>query len=224
MACVGIVGGLGVGATVDYYRRIVAACHARSLVPNLVINHADVRRGQAYVEEGRLEILAEYLAGFIDQLQRAGASAAVLPAVTPHICLDRLLPRIHLPLISIFDAIAAETARRGLTRVALFGTKYTLEGGMWGRVPGVEIVKPRPDEIAFVGRAYQRLLDTQQGDAAETAGLRALAAELMRREGVEAILLAGTDLAVIFDENTAGFPCLDVARAHVDAIVERMAA
>ena len=224
MAAVGIVGGLGVAATVDYYRRIVAACQARGFVPELVFNHADVRHGQALVEAGRLDALAEYLAGFVAQLKRAGASAAALPAVTPHICLDRLLPRIDLPLISIFDAIGAAAARRGLGRVALFGTRYTLEGSLWGRVPGVEIVKPRPDEIAFVARAYQRLLDTQQGDAAETAGLRALAAELMRRDGVEAILLAGTDLAVIFDEDNAGFPCIDVARAHIDAIVERLAA
>ena len=154
---------------------------------------------------------------------RARAHAELM-AVTPHICLDRLLPRIDLPLVSIFDAIGRETARRGLRRVALFGTTFTMEGSLWGRLPGVEIVKPRPDEIAFVGRAYQRLLDSQQGDAADTAGLRALAAELQRRDGVEAILLAGTDLALIFDENTAGFPCMDVARVHIDMIVERLAA
>ena len=44
MACVGIVGGLGVGATVDYYRRITAACKARGIVPDLVFVHADVDR------------------------------------------------------------------------------------------------------------------------------------------------------------------------------------
>lgn len=224
MAAVGIVGGLGVGATVDYYTRLAAACRASGIVPDLAIVHADVDRGQGYVRDGRLDDLASYLAGFIDRLQRAGAEAAVLPAVTPHICLDRLLPRIRLPLLSIFDAIGRETTRRGLKRVALFGTTFTMEGSLWGRLPGVEIVKPRPDEIAFVGRAYQRLLDTQRGDAAETAGLRALANELMRRDGVEAILLAGTDLAVIFDEASAGFPCIDVARAHIAMIVETLAA
>jgi aspartate racemase len=101
-----------------------------------------------------------------------------------------------------------------------------MEGSLWGQLqsaaPGVEIVKPRPDEIAFVGKAYQRILDTQTGDADDTAGLRRIAADLQRRDGVEAILLAGTDLAVIFDEATAGFPCIDVARVHIDAIVERL--
>jgi aspartate racemase len=222
MACVGIVGGLGVGATVDYYRRITAACRARGIVPDLVFVHADVDRGQGFVRDGRLEALAEYLAGFIERLGRAGAEAAVLPAVTPHICIAELLPRIRLPLIDIVDSIGAELRARKLRRVALFGTTFTMEGSLWGRLAGVEIVKPRPEEIAFVGRAYQRLLDTQRGNDADTAGLRRIAADLQRRDGVEAILLAGTDLAVIFDEATAGFPCVDCARVHIDAIVERL--
>jgi hypothetical protein len=49
MACVGIVGGLGVGATVHYYEKIAAACKARGVVPDLVIVHADVDRGQGFV-------------------------------------------------------------------------------------------------------------------------------------------------------------------------------
>jgi len=220
MACVGIVGGLGVGATVDYYKRITAACKARGFVPDLVFVHADVDRGQGYVREGKLDALADYLADFIDRLGRAGAEAAVLPAVTPHICIAELTPRLKVPLINIVEAIGTELRKRQLRRVALFGTTFTMQGSLWGQLSGVEIVKPSPDEIAFVGRAYQRILDTQRGHDDDTAGLRRIAAELQRRDGVEAILLAGTDLAVIFDEETAGFPCIDCARVHIDAIVE----
>jgi aspartate racemase len=222
MACVGIVGGLGVGATVHYYEKITAACKARGVVPDLVIIHADVDRGQGFVRDGELDALADYLASFIDRLGAAGAKAAVLPAVTPHICIAELTARIRLPLINIVDTIGSELRTRKLKRVALFGTTFTMEGSLWGQLSGVEILKPQPDEIAFVGKAYQRILDTQNGNADDTAGLRLIAADLQRRDGVEAILLAGTDLAVIFDEATAGFPCIDVARVHIDAIVERL--
>jgi aspartate racemase len=109
--------------------------------------------------------------------------------------------------------------------VALFGTVFTMEGSLWGQLrSGVHIVKPQADEIAFIGRAYQRILDSQAADADDADGLRRIAAELQRRDGVEAILLAGTDLAVMFDEATAGFPALDVARLHIDAIVGRLCA
>lgn len=227
MACVGLIGGLGVGATVHYYEKIAAACKARGIVPDLVITHADVDHGQGLVRAGKLDELADYLAAFIERMARAGAEAAVMPAVTPHICIAQLLKRTRVPLIDIVDPIGAELRARKLRRVALFGTVFTVEGGLWGqlqaRSPGVEIVKPQPDEIAFIGKAYQRILDTQKGDEADTAGLRRIAADLARRDGVEAILLAGTDLAVIFDEANAGFPAIDVARLHIDAIVERLA-
>ena len=222
--CVGIVGGLGIGATVHYYEGITAACKARGVVPDLVIAHADVDHGQALVRAGQLDELASYLAAFIDRLAGAGAAAAVIPAVTPHICLAQLLERSRLPLISIIDPIAAELRARQLGRVALFGTRFTMEGSLWGLLPGVEIVKPRPDEIAFVGATYQRILDTRVADPDDAAGLRRIAAELGRRDGVQAVLLAGTDLAVMFDETTAGFPAIDVARLHIAAIVARLTA
>src|SRR6201996_1787540 len=131
MACVGIVGGLGVGATVDYYRRITAACKARGVVPDLVFVHADIDRIFGFVREGRLNALADYLASFIERLGRAGAEAAALPALTPHICVAELRPRIDLPLIDIVDVIGAELRARKLNRIALFGTTFSMEGSLW---------------------------------------------------------------------------------------------
>ena len=224
MASVGIVGGLGVGATVHYYEKITAACKVRGTAPDLVIVHADVDYGQRLVRAGKLDELADYLASFIDRMGRAGAAAAAIPAVTPHICIAQMISRTRVPIISIVEPIAAELRARKLRRVALFGTTFTMEDGLWGLLSEVEIIKPQPDEIAFIGQAYQRILDTQKADAGDAAGLRGIANELQRRDGVEAILLAGTDLAVMFDETTAGFPAIDVARLHIDAIVERLIA
>lgn len=223
MSAVGIVGGLGVGATVNYYERIAAACKARGFVPDLAFVHADADRGQAFVRAGDLDGLADYLAEFIDRLARAGAQHAVLPAVTPHICIARLKPKSRLPLIDIVAPLAAELARRGLRRIALFGTVFTVEGGLWGQLKGVEIVKPAPAEVAFIGRAYQRILDDRTDDQ-DAGGLRHIAAELQRRDGVEAVVLAGTDLALMFDEADAGFPAIDMARLHIDVIVDTLAA
>lgn len=222
MACVGLIGGLGVGATVHYYEKITASCKARGTSPDLVIAHADVDYGQDLVRAGRLDELAGYLASFIDRMALAGAAAAAMPAVTPHICITQLMKRTRVPLINIVDPIAAELRARKILRVALFGTTFTMEGGLWDQLTGVEIVKPRPDEVTFIGKAYQSILDTQKAASSDAASLRRIAADLQRREGVEAILLAGTDLALMFDEATAGFPAIDVARLHIDAIVERL--
>jgi aspartate racemase len=221
MAAVGIIGGLGVDATVHYYQRITAACKARGVIPDLVFVHADVERGQGFVRAGDLDGLAAYLAGFIERMARAGAEVAVIPAVTPHICLSQLKPLLPIPLINIVETLASELRARGTKRVALFGSVYTVQASLWGQLAGVEIVKPQPDEIAFIGQAYQRILDgrTEAGDA---DALRRIASNLQRRDGVETILIAGTDLTALFDEQSAGFLCLDIARPHIDAIVERL--
>jgi aspartate racemase len=223
VSAVGIVGGLGVGATVHYYETITAACKARGVVPDLVIAHADVDYGQSLIRDGKLGELANYLAGFIARLARAGAETAVMPAVTPHICIKELTPLLPIPLINIVEVLAAELRRRKTGRIALMGSVFTVQGSLWGQLADVEIVKPQPDEIAFIGQAYQRILDgkTTPSDADD---LRRIAHDLQRRDGVELVLLAGTDLAVMFDEASAGFPCLDVARLHIEAIVGRLAA
>ena len=222
MTCVGIVGGLGVGATVHYYEKITAACKARDVVPDLVIVHADVDYGQGLVRAGKLDELADYIASFVERLAKVGAQVAVLPAVTPHIAIAQLNRRTRLPLLNIVDPIAAELARRKIARVALYGTIFTMQGSLWGQLKGAEIIKPQPEEMAFIGQAYQRILDTQKADPADAAELRRIAAALQARDGAQAILLAGTDLAVMFDEATAGFPAIDVARLHIDAIVEHL--
>ena len=222
MSAVGIVGGLGVGATVHYYETITAACKARGVVPDLVIVHADIDYGQSLIRDGKLGELAKYLAGFITRLARAGAETVVLPAVTPHICIKELAPLLSIPLINIVEVLAAELKRRKTGRIALMGSVFTVQGSLWGQLAGIEIVKPQPDEIAFIGQAYQRILDGKITPT-DADDLRRIAANLQRCDGVELVLLAGTDLAVMFDEASAGFPCLDVARLHIDAIVEKLA-
>ena len=222
MTCVGIVGGLGVDATVHYYERITASARARGFVPDLAIVHADVDTGQNLIRAGRLDQLAAYLAGFVERLAKAGAEHAVLPAVTPHICINELAPLLPIPLINIVEVLAAELVRQRIKRVALLGSIFTVQGSLWGQLAGIDIVKPQPDEIAFIGAAYQRILDGKT-DPADADRFREIAKALQGR-GAETILIAGTDLVMLVDEQTAGFPCLDVARLHIDAIVNVLAA
>jgi aspartate racemase len=221
MSSVGIIGGLGVDATVHYYERITAACKARGVVPDLAFVHADVDKGQGFIRAGDLGGLARYLAGFIERLSRAGAQTAVIPAVTPHICIKELTPLLPIPLLNVVDVLAAELRRRKTQRIALLGSVFTVQGSLWGQLPDIEIAKPKPDEIDFIGKAYQRILDGKS-EATDADGFRRIAHELQRRDGVELVLIAGTDLTVMFDEASAGFPCLDVARLHIDAIVGQL--
>lgn len=218
----GLVGGLGVGATVIYYERIAAALADKGIVPRMTIAHAHAPTALAHVQAGEIEGMADYLAGFVGDLAAAGATIAALPAITPHICRRELKARISVPLVDILDVTAAHLAARKLSRVALFGTRYTIDSALFGALDAVEVVRPRDSEVDDIHRVYLELATKGRCTPDEVAVLRDIAGTLCRRDGVEAIVLAGTDLNLIFDEETAGFPAVDCAAAHIDAIVAMM--
>jgi aspartate racemase len=219
--CIGLIGGLGVGATVHYYQELAKAHAGRGRVLNLVMVHADMNRGLAAVQAGDLGGLAEYLSGLIGRLAAAGADFAVIPAVTPHICIAELLKISPLPIVNLVEELQREIEASGWRRVALFGTRFTVESGLFGLLRGVEVVAPAAAEIEFVHQIYMQLVSAGAGSEDQRARLSRLAHVLMERDGVEAVVLAGTDLAVLFNEGNTDFPNIDCARLQLEAIVRR---
>ena len=218
----GLVGGLGVGATVLYYQGIAAACAERNIVPRLTMANAHAPTALALVQAGRIEGLAAYLAGFVGELAAAGASFFAIPAITPHICLTDLKHRVSLPIVDVLQVTAQRLRDRRLSRVALFGTRFTIDRKLFGALDAFDVVRPHDDEVDEIHRTYLGLATQGRISAADEARLRDLAHTLSRRDRVEAIVLAGTDLNLVFNEANAGFPAVDCAAAHIDAIVAQM--
>jgi aspartate racemase len=218
----GLVGGLGVGAAVIYYEAITAACAGRGIVPRLTLAHANAPTALACVQSGRIDDLAAYLAGFVRELTAAGADFFAIPAITPYICLAQLKARVSLPIVDILEVTADRLRERRLSRIALFGTKYTIDARLFGALNAFDVVRPKDEEVEEIHRVYLELATQGKTSEENQARLRELALALCRRDRVEAIVLAGTDLNLIFNEANAGFPAVDCAAAHIDAIVARM--
>ena len=221
---VGLIGGLGVGAAVIYYRAIAAGCADRGTVPRITIVHADAPTSLAHVAAGRIDELADYLAGFVAELRSVGARFFAIPAVTPHIALGRLAQRDPMPMIDMLDVTARGLRERGLARIALFGTRFTIETALFGALDAFDVVSPRPQEIDEIHRVYLELATAGHTSAAGVKALRDIARAIRRRDRVDAVVLAGTDLNLIFDEDSAGFPAFDCASAHIKAILDRATA
>ncbi len=109
-----------------------------------------------------------------------------------------------------------------MSRVALFGTKFTIDSDLFGALASFDIVHPHDDEVDDIHRIYLELATLGHTAAENEARLRDLAHTLCRRDRVDAIVLAGTDLNLILNEANAGFPAIDCAAAHIEAIVTQM--
>lgn len=219
--CVGLVGGLGVGAAVHYYQALAKAHQDHGRTLDMVMTHAETSRVYEYVQSGDRGGLADYLVGFIRRMHSAGAEFAAVPAVTPHFCVKELEERSPIPLINIFDPLREELANRNLKRVAVFGTRFVMQSALFGFLPEVEIVPPRPEEVDQIHEIYTALAKSGVGSADQQNQLTLLAHKLCSRDRVETILLAGTDLSLVFNEQNTDFPDVDCSALHIRAILKR---
>jgi len=157
-ARVGIVGGLGVGAGLHYYQQLAAA-HADAPL-ELAMVHTQINTVLGLVDAGDKAGLASYLSAVIGDLKAAGATFAVVPAVTPHYCAAELKAASPLPLVDMLECIRDEVQARELKRVALFGTRAVQESILFGQLDGVaEVVLPPAEEVAMIGAETRRLLE-----------------------------------------------------------------
>lgn len=219
--CLGLIGGLGPGATVHYYQQLVAAHEQRGRTLRLLIAHADIKRVYALVTAKDLDGLARYLAGLIAETAAGGAELTAIVAATPHICASQLGAISPLPLIDMLAEVRQAVNARGLKRVALLGTRFTIETRLFGCLEGIETIMPEAGQIETIQDLYKEFVEGRGSDV-KTDELRRIARAFVSRDGAQSVLIAGTDLSDVFTEANAGFPMIDCARVHIDAIVRRL--
>jgi aspartate racemase len=231
MKTLGIIGGIGPESTVDYYRLIIARYRERVLdgsYPSIVINSIDLSKMLSLISANNRIGMVEFLSEAIHRVARAGAEFGLLASNTPHLIFDELKSRSPIPLLSIVEA-ACEAARAlGHRRLGLFGTRFTMEGGFYADVfsrGGISVIAPNPDERAYIHGKYMSEL-VQATHLPETRDtLLAIAARMKDRDGIDGVILGGTELPLLLRSDTRHeVPFLDTAEFHVRAALAWMLA
>jgi aspartate racemase len=227
VARAGLVGGLGPESTIDYYRRLIEEWERAdpTTAPSIVIDSLDVNRALRLVDTDRAA-LVEYLLASLHRLARADADFVAMTANTPHLVFDDLAARSPVPLLSIVEVCADEARRRGLRRVALLGTRFTMEGPFYPDVfarSDIAVIIPDAVDRAWVHECY--VAELLRGDFREETRSRfvSLIGRLRDDAGIDGVILGGTELPLLLrTPDIAGLPVLDTTALHVAAIVERL--
>jgi aspartate racemase len=227
MTTVGIVGGLGPESTIDYYRRILEAWEREdpSTAPSIVIDSLDVQRALHLVDRDRAA-LTEYLLASLRRLAGAGVDFAAMTANTPHIVFDDLAARSPVPLVSIVEACAEEARRRGLRRLALLGTRFTMEAPFYPAACaryGIAVVTPNDADRSWVHERYVGELLRGEFRNDTRRQFITLVSRLRDEERIDGLILGGTELPLLLTTVViADVPALDTTALHVAAIVKRL--
>jgi aspartate racemase len=228
MKKLGLIGGTGPESTIDYYRLLTAQYREKAdgASPPIVINSVDLQRMIAWMGANELDKVTDYLVGEFEVLEKAGVDFAALTANTPHIVFDELKSRVRLPLISIVEAACERAHKLRFKSVGLFGTRYTMQAPFYPKVfsrTDIKLVTPNAEEQDYIHEKYfgELLKDTFLPET--RAKFLAIADQMKARDGVEAIILGGTEIPLLLrTEEHNGIQLLDTTRIHVDRLIEEM--
>jgi len=229
MKTLGIIGGLGPESTIDYYQRIIALYRQRTgdgSYPEFIVVSVDLRKGLDFMDANELSGMADYLLEAIGKVARAGADFAIISANTPHIVFDDIAPSSPIPLISIVEATCAAAKGRKLKRLALFGTRYTMQANFYPKVlarEGIDLLMPEREDQDYIHEKYFSELVPGKFLPETRAGLLAIVDRMKAKSGIDGVILAGTELPLLLrDPDHNGIPFLDTTKIHCEAAVAEM--
>jgi aspartate racemase len=217
---IGLIGGIGPGATDFYYRRLIATFARKNATLELTIVHADtptllnnLARNDAVAQTAIYTRLA-------NRLVSAAAECVGVTSIAGHFCIDDFKAVSPLPVVDMIAEVSLAIKARGLKRIGIIGTRTVMETRFYGRVANAEIVPPSEQDLDDVHEAYISMAASGFVTEDQRSIFNAASRRLLEDQGVEAIMLGGTDLALAFNEQTAEFPLVDCAGIHADAIAQ----
>ena len=229
MKTLGMIGGVGPESTIDYYKNIIALYRERQRdgsYPQFIINSIDLKKGIDFINANNLAAMAEFLLEEIVKLPRAGADFGLIAANTPHIVFDDIAPKSPIPLISIVEATSDYAKERKMKRLAVFGTRYTMQATFYSKVfsrEAIDLIAPEPQDQDYIHEKYFSELVPGNFLPETRAGLLAIMDRMKAKIDLDGVILAGTELPLILrGESHNGIALLDTGKIHCQAAVDAM--
>ena len=225
MRTIGLIGGMSWESTALYYRiinREVARRLGGLRSASLLMSSLDFEEVVARQKAGAWSELAALLGGVAARLERAGAQCLLIGTNTMHRVAPEVEAAISVPLLHIADAAVAALSAAGCRRVALLGTRYTMEQPFYAAHlarHGIDCVVPDAADRAEVHRVIFEELCKGDFDAGSRRRLAGIVERQVER-GAGGVLLACTELTLSLRQEDVAVPLFDTTALHALAAVD----
>ena len=224
MKVIGLIGGMSWESSLEYYRLInrlisekLGGLHsARCLLYSF--DFEEIAREQ---EKGNWMKLAKMLVDAAKKLELAGADFVLICTNTMHKVAEDVQREISVPLISIIDAVAEEIKKKGLNRVGLLGTLFTMEDGFYEeklRKHGIETLTPNKEDRIFVHNLiFNELCKGIFKEESKQRMLEIIAK--LAEKGAEGVILGCTEIPLLIKQEDVDIPVFDTTAIHSEMAV-----
>ncbi|EQC1554680.1 MULTISPECIES: aspartate/glutamate racemase [Citrobacter] len=225
MKTIGLLGGMSWESTIPYYRLInegikqqLGGLHSASLL----LHSVDFHEIEACQSRGEWDKAGDILAQAAIGLQQAGAEGIVLCTNTMHNVAEAIESRCSLPFLHIADATGRVISAQGMRRVALLGTRYTMEQDFYrGRLEqqfAIECLIPDADARATINQViFDELCLGQFTEASRQYYVEVI--EALAAQGAEGVIFGCTEIGLLVPVERSPIPVFDTAAIHAaDAV------
>lgn len=225
MKTIGIIGGLTWLSTADYYRLINQQINEKLggvEAGKIIIYSVNFAEIKVLTENNNWNAIADIIKDAARKLENAGADCILIGANTMHKIADEVQGAIKIPLIHIAEETAKVIASKGLKKVALLGTKYTMQLDFYTKklaAKGIETIIPGEEDITYINNAIY----TEMGKGLflpETKERFILIIDKLQQSGAEAVILGCTEIPILIKQEDVNLPVLDTTAIHVSAAVK----
>jgi aspartate racemase len=226
MKTIGLIGGMSWESSLEYYRLInektkelLGGFHSSQCLMYSV-DFAEIVELQ---HAGQWEALDDIMVYAAKKLEDAGADLLVLCTNTMHLCSPAIKAHTSIPFLHIAEATGEAIVSQGIRKVALLGTKFTMEKDFYKATLqdqfGIETLIPNEEErdqvhqVIYGELVKGKILDKSRETFKTIIGR-------LQREGARGVILGCTEIPLLISNTDVDIPVFDTTRIHAEKAVE----
>lgn len=225
MKTLGLIGGLSWFSTTVYYRIINQLTNERlggSHSARLLLYSVDFNDFKTLQEKDDWKGVENMLLDIADRLQNAGAECIVMCTNTPHMVADAIREKISVPLLHIAEETAKEIVSRNIHKIALLGTKFTMENSFFrDRLSkyGLETIVPDGKDREFIHASiFNELTKGIFKDQTKDKYLSII--DKLAMAGAKGVIFGCTEISLLIKQSDYQIKVFDTTEIHAKAAVE----
>jgi len=226
MKTIGLIGGMSWESSIEYYRIINETVRAKLgglHSAKSIMYSVDFAEIEVLQHQGKWDEAAELMIAAAKNVENGGADFVIICTNTMHKMADEVQKHIQIPLLHIADATAKTIKARGLRRIGLLGTKFSMEEDFYrGRLAEkhrLEVLIPTTEEREIVHRVIYDELCVGKIDRASKEQYISIMDRLVKN-GAEGIILGCTEITLLVRDEDSHVPLFDTTNIHAVAAVE----
>lgn len=227
MKTIGIIGGMSWESTASYYQQLNEGVkqHKGGLhSAKVILNSVDFAEVEALQRSGEWDKNAALLCDVAQSVERAGADFILIATNTMHKVAEQVQEAISIPLLHIADATGEALVSKGITKVGLLGTAFTMEEAFYKQRLsdkfGIEVIVPNGVQRKLVHQVIYEELCLGKISRRSKDDYHTIINELAMN-GAQGVILGCTEIGLLVEQHETDVPLFDTVELHVQAAVEK---